>query len=132
VINSIACTITRPTGGIVEDITEEDEQRGYEDEPEARLWGYLARLVREADARVAAGRPRHTVGLSSGRLVVGADQRCVCRRPADQCRCKDPYPAGRKRVVEGPTACDWCGQRDHDPIKPQDGESVMTVKAVAR
>lgn len=20
------------------------------------------------------------------------------------------------------TACDWCGQGDHDPIKPQDGE----------
>lgn len=20
------------------------------------------------------------------------------------------------------TACDWCGQSDHDPIKPQDGE----------
>ncbi|MGW7594548.1 hypothetical protein [Streptomyces rubiginosohelvolus] len=94
-INSIACTIPRPTGGIVEDITEEGDQRGYEDEPEARLWAYLGRLVRETDARIAAGRPRHTVGLTSGRLVVGADQRCVCGKPADQCRCKDPYPAGR-------------------------------------
>ncbi|WP_236669487.1 hypothetical protein [Streptomyces antimycoticus] len=94
-INSIACTIPRPTGGILDDFEEEDDQRGYEDEPEARLWAYLDRLVREADARIAAGRPRHTVGLTSGRLVIGADQRCGCGKPADQCRCKDPYPAGR-------------------------------------
>ncbi|MEU4898214.1 hypothetical protein AB0B12_37900 [Streptomyces sp. NPDC044780] len=94
-ITSIACTIPRPTGGILEDFEEEDDQRGYEDEPEARLWAYLARLVREADARIATGRPRHTVGLAGGRLAVAADQRCVCGKTLDQCRCKDPYPAGR-------------------------------------
>jgi hypothetical protein len=21
-----------------------------------------------------------------------------------------------------PTACDWCGQKDHDPIKPTDND----------
>ncbi|MFE9844716.1 hypothetical protein [Streptomyces goshikiensis] len=24
--------------------------------------------------------------------------------------------------ADQPTACDWCGQGDHDPIRPQDGE----------
>ncbi len=85
--SSIACTISRPTGGI----KEADDQR------EARLWAYLGRLVREADARIAAGQPRHSVGLASGHLV-GADQRCVCGQPADQCRCKDPYRRGRAVV----------------------------------
>ncbi len=36
--------------------------------------------------------------------VSGADQRCVCGRPADQCRCKDPYPSGRMRVRAGALA----------------------------
>ncbi|CAM5677603.1 hypothetical protein SANTM175S_02344 [Streptomyces antimycoticus] len=71
-INSIACTIPRPTGGILDDFEEEDDQRGYEDEPEARLWAYLDRLVRETDARIAAGRPRHTVGLTEFRFVMRA------------------------------------------------------------
>ncbi|AEM88648.1 hypothetical protein [Streptomyces violaceusniger] len=100
-INSIACTIPRPTGGILDDFEEEDDQRGYEDEPEARLWVYLNRLVREADARIAAGRPGRTVGLASGRLIVGADQRCICGQPADNCRCKDPYPRASETVLAG-------------------------------
>ena len=25
-------------------------------------------------------------------------------------------------TVPGLPSCDWCGQGDHDPIKPQDGE----------
>jgi hypothetical protein len=30
------------------------------------------------------------------------------------------------------TACDWCGQGDHDPIKPQDGEYAAHVAGPAR
>lgn len=99
-ITSIACTIPRPTGGILDEFEEDDDRRGYEDEPEARLRVYLDRLVREGDARIAAGRPRRTVGLASGRLVASADQGCICGQ-TDGCRCKDPRPAGRVMAVGG-------------------------------
>ncbi|MFJ2202378.1 hypothetical protein [Streptomyces violaceusniger] len=93
----IARVIIRPTGGLTEtvDDIEREDGDGHEAEPEARLGLGLARPARESDARIANGLPRHAVGMASGRLVVGADQRCVCGQPADQCRCKDPYPAGR-------------------------------------
>ncbi|WP_445520969.1 ATP-binding protein [Streptomyces sp. NEAU-174] len=57
-----------------------------------------------------------------------ADQGCICGKPADDCTCKDhPWPG--KRTAAPPTACDWCGQRDHDPIKPQDDDFVPTTGA---
>ncbi|GAA1143358.1 hypothetical protein GCM10009577_79200 [Streptomyces javensis] len=56
-----------------------------------------------------------------------ADQGCICGKPADDCTCKDhPWPGKR---TAAPTACDWCGQRDHDPIKPQDDDVVPTTGA---
>ncbi|MEV8057164.1 hypothetical protein AB0P37_11695 [Streptomyces antimycoticus] len=99
----IARVIIRPTGGLTEtvDDIEREDGDGHEAEPEARLGLFLTRLVRESDARIANSLPRHAVGVASGRLVVGADQRCVCRRPADQCRCPDPRPAGRGTATAG-------------------------------
>jgi len=56
----------------------------------------------------------------------------------------EPSPLGKQirchiRAAGEPLACDWCGQGDHDPIKPQDGESVagrpgagMTVPALSQ
>ncbi|MGW7620766.1 ATP-binding protein [Streptomyces antimycoticus] len=62
-----------------------------------------------------------------------ADQRCTCGQPTDNCRCTNPVPGKRTRPSQeraaAPSACDWCGQRDHDPIKPQDGESAPRTGA---
>ncbi|MFG2097233.1 hypothetical protein [Streptomyces sp. NPDC048612] len=73
-MTSIACVITAPTGGVIDDIERDDDSRGYEAEDavrrldawkarraqmagaEQRLNALLLRLVAEGDAR-AAGRP---------------------------------------------------------------------------
>ncbi|MEU8480381.1 hypothetical protein [Streptomyces hygroscopicus] len=124
-ITSIACTIPRPTGGILAAFEEEDDQRGYE--PEARLQVYLDRLVREAETRIAAGRPRRTVGLASGRLVAGADQGCICGQ-TDGCRCKDPRPAGRLCVtVHTAMAASLLCAPDGDS-DPNMGEALRRVR----
>ncbi|MBB1252569.1 hypothetical protein H3146_04155 [Streptomyces sp. OF3] len=48
-------TLPPPRAGFLEDMEEEDNGRGFEDEPESRRLGtYLHRLVREGDARAAA------------------------------------------------------------------------------
>lgn len=79
------------------------------------VWTTEDRLVRAADdACVLCGywrcrcgeavAPTRAVKAAAPEGFGAADQRCVCGKPADQCRCTDPYPSGRMTVRAGAVA----------------------------
>jgi hypothetical protein len=64
VIASMAAPTTRPLGGIVDDLEDEDNRRGYEEEPAVQL--VLPLLVRESDNHPTCDIRTVSAGMSPG------------------------------------------------------------------
>ncbi|MFC0602262.1 hypothetical protein [Streptomyces palmae] len=79
--------MTRPTNGVIDDIEREDDQRGYETEPEAALGDLLRRLVREGDAKAARAGRRTPRILAEMQPRLDTPIRCPkCQMPFENCR----------------------------------------------
>ncbi|MEU1668548.1 hypothetical protein ABZ547_34200 [Streptomyces sparsogenes] len=89
----------------------------------------VAQEETDTGLRVVIPQPGRTgvVGTARGWLPAanGPMQQC------DQCSgwfgvtywtCPACIALGYRVSIPVPTACDWCGQQDHDPIKPLDDD----------
>lgn len=112
-------TAVRPHAGLIEDLEREDDQRGYEDEPEA-----FVRSVRAAIGAIAAGvlprcggdGPQHCgwpmIPEGGGRYVCAK-----CGGTFDTGRAALPEVLPAEAAVIGGGNCEQCGQ----PVSTLDG-----------